>query len=91
MRRPRKYLKVAAAPPPEIGHRFAADQGHALAQLNFGVLYGTGKAVKGNAFVENLIQPHFWFSLAAVSGNARGIKSGDIAVKMTTNEITELL
>jgi TPR repeat protein len=41
-------------------YRLAADQGHASAQNNLGVMYATGEGV-----LQDYVQAHMWYNLAA--------------------------
>jgi len=60
-------------------YRLAAEQGHASAQGNLGVMYGTGQGV-----LKDYVYAHMWGNLAASKGNKRGGKLRDIVVKRMT-------
>ena len=47
-------------------YRLAADQGHALAQSNLGIMYGEGRGVP-----QNYAEAVKWYRLAADQGHAR--------------------
>ena len=63
----------------------AAEQGHADAQYNLGVMYDVGVGV-----LEDDIQAYAWISIAAAQGleNVKNIKEG-LTGKMTRAEIAE--
>jgi TPR repeat protein len=64
-------------------YRLSAEQGHAKAQVNLGVLYGTGKGVSRNP-----VYAHMWGNIAASNGKKNGAGLRDaIARNMTTLEI----
>jgi hypothetical protein len=46
----------------------AAEQGHAGAQSNLGVIYGEGQGVP-----QDYVLAHMWFSLAAAEGNDKAV------------------
>ncbi len=67
-------------------YRKAADQGVIDAQFNLGIMYvyGNGEGV------QDYVQAHMWWNLAAVSGDEDAIKNRDIvAKKMTPAQIAE--
>ena len=72
-------------------YRLAADQGYEEAQFRLGTMYATGRAdPEGRVFAEDLIQAHFWLSLASTRGNVGSIKTLEIVVReMTPDAITE--
>ena len=57
----------------------AAEQGHALAQNNLGVMYSTGTGVP-----ENNVRAYVWFSVATAQGDAR--EGRDIVAERLTPE-----
>ena len=61
--------------------RLAADQGHADAQTNLGVMYAQGRGVP-----QDDVQAHMWSNLAAANGHeeAKGLR--DIAAGLMTGE-----
>ena len=66
-------------------YRKAAEQGHAKAQLNLGIMYFTGRGVP-----QDYVQAHMWFNLSAAQGDADATKNRDIvAAKMTPAQIAE--
>ena len=73
-------------------YRKAADQGHAGAQNNLGVMYRDGQGVK-----QDYVQAHKWLNLAAARYPAsesenrdKSVKNRDlIAAKMTPAQIAE--
>ena len=72
-----------------IWYRKAAEQGHASAQGNLGVMYNTGQGVP-----QDYVQAHMWVNLAAsrttgkVAENARLLRD-QLAEKMTASQIAE--
>jgi TPR repeat protein len=63
----------------------AADQGHARAQNNLGVMYGNGRGV-----AQDYVSAHLWFNLAASRGYQRAGKGRDItARRMTPDQLAE--
>ena len=66
-------------------YRRAADQGHAQAQFNLGIMYAKGEGV-----AENYIQAYRWSSLAAASGDQNARKNLQIIKGwMTPGQIAE--
>lgn len=65
------------------GFRLAAEQGHAAAQSNLGIMYATGKGVS-----ENHAEAVRWFRLAAKQGHA-GARSNLGAMYATGQGISE--
>jgi hypothetical protein len=70
-------------------YRLAADQGHASAQNNLGVMYATGEGV-----LQDYVQAHMWYNLAASRPDAekRALAIGvrdNLADKMTPTQIAE--
>jgi TPR repeat protein len=62
-----------------------ADQGHAEAQNNLGVIYANGRGVP-----QDYVSAHMWFSLAADHGFERGRTSYErLAKRMTPDQVTE--
>ena len=72
--------------------RSLADQGHADAQFNLGVMYDDGQGV-----AQDYVQAHMWFSLAASRFSAAEKNNRDsaisnrdrLALKMTPEQIAE--
>jgi len=61
----------------------SAEQGHALAQTNLGVLY-----VRGFGVQQDKVLAHMWFNLGAANGNEFGAENREsIAKEMTSQEI----
>lgn len=60
-------------------YRLAAAQGNADAQLNLGVMYGTGQGV-----LQDYTKAHALYNLAATKGNATAVKNRDIVAKLMT-------
>jgi TPR repeat protein len=66
-------------------YRLAAEQGHANAQSNLGLMYNNGRSV-----AQDYIQAHMWSNLAAANGSEAGRKNRDIiAKKMTAADISK--
>jgi hypothetical protein len=66
-------------------YRLAAEQGHAYAQINLGVMYGIGKGG-----IKDWVYAHMWLNIAASSGNKNAVKKRNIFVKrMTPAQIAE--
>jgi len=62
-----------------------AEQGHAGAQNNLGLMYDKGQGVP-----QDHVQAHIWFNLAATQGNKQAAKDRDIVAKrMTPVDISE--
>ncbi len=66
-------------------YRMAAEQGHAGAQNNLGVMYD-----KGDGVTQDYVQAHIWYNLAAAQGNELGRENRDIVAKrMTPAQVAE--
>jgi TPR repeat protein len=70
-------------------YRKAADQGHAEAQFNLGVMYLDGQGV-----AQDYVQSHMWMNLAASSASGDDRKRfadgrDGVAAKMNTAQIAE--
>jgi TPR repeat protein len=66
-------------------YRKAAEQGHAIAQVNLGVMYG-----RGNGVLQDNIYAHMWFNIAVSNGKVNAAKGRDIVAKaMTAEDITK--
>jgi TPR repeat protein len=64
----------------------AADQGHASAQFNLGVMYANGEGV-----AENDAEAYFWLSLAAATGTERDRQYRDeIKAQLTPGVVAEV-
>ena len=65
--------------------RKAADQGHAPAQYNLGVMYRNGRGVP-----QDYVRAHIWFSLSAAQGDQDAVENRDLAARhMTPAQIAE--
>ena len=65
-------------------YRKAANQGHAKAQLNLGVMYARGEGI-----IKDDILAHMWLNISASKGNKTAAKNRDMAEKkMTSADIT---
>ncbi len=65
--------------------RLAAEQGHANAQYNLGLICVTGEGV-----LQDNIRAHMWYNIASFNGLEEASKWKDgIAAKMTSAEISE--
>lgn len=65
--------------------RSAAQQGHAEAQLNLGVMYAEGKGVP-----QNYIEAHKWFNISAANQSVMGRKKrSQIEKRMTPEQISK--
>lgn len=65
--------------------RTLAEQGHAEAQTMLGYMYASGKGV-----IQDYIQAHVWFNLAAAQGNERAFEAREkVAEAMTSEQIAE--
>ena len=63
----------------------AAEQGHAKAQYNLGVMYSNGQGVP-----QDYVRAHMWVNLGASNGVTGGAGSRDqLAKKMTPSQIAE--
>ena len=61
----------------------AAEQGHAIAQYNLGLMYKMGQGV-----VQDYKSAHMWFNIAVANGSSRAAEGRDIAAKkMTPSQI----
>ena len=65
-------------------YRLSAEQGHALAQTNLGVLY-----VRGFGVQQDKVLAHMWFNLGAANGNELGAKNREIVAKKMTPQAIE--
>ena len=64
-------------------YTLAAEQGHADAQTNLGLMYARGRGV-----IEDYFYAHMWGSIAASNGNERGSNLRDaVAKEMTADQI----
>jgi TPR repeat protein len=63
----------------DVEIRKAAEQGNANAQHNLGFLY-----VNGEGVIQDNIQTHMWWNIAAASGNKAARKNRDIVAKKMT-------
>ena len=62
-----------------------AEQGHAEAQFQLGVMYDAGQGV-----MEDYVEAHMWFNLAAAQGNEEAREDRNrVAKKMTVSQIVE--
>jgi TPR repeat protein len=72
----------------ERWYRLAAEQGHAKAQYNLGVMYTNGKGVP-----QDYVQAHTWINLAAsraTTGEAKYRLARDsLAERMTASQVAE--
>jgi uncharacterized protein len=65
--------------------RLAAEQGHAKAQYNLGLMYYNGVGV-----LQNNILSHMWYNIASANGNKKSSEWRDeIATKMTSADISK--
>ena len=62
-------------------YRLAAEQGHAMAQSNLGVMYRNGEGV-----LADFIIAHMWFSIAANNGNELAAENREKLEKRITSE-----
>ena len=66
-----------------------AEQGDAIVQLNLGLLYYWGHGVLQDS-VQNYVEAHKWFNLAAARGNLSAADNRDwLAKKMTPDQLAE--
>ena len=66
-------------------YRLAAEQGHAKAQTNLGMLYVSGQGV-----LQDNVLAHMWSNLGAANGSENGAKNRDIiAEEMTPQDISK--
>jgi len=67
-------------------YRLAAEQGHAAAQVNLGILYGKGLGV-----LQDYVQAHMWYNLAAARNQEDATELRDsLAEQMTPAQILTL-
>ena len=60
-----------------------AEQGHAIAQYNLGVMFHNGKGV-----IQDSVYAHMWFNIAASNGVNGGTEARDsIANNMTPSQV----
>jgi TPR repeat protein len=65
--------------------RKAAEQGHRVARLYLGVMYGEGRGVP-----QDFVRAHMWFDLSAAQGEQKAVKARDILGRsMTPAQIAE--
>jgi uncharacterized protein len=62
-------------------YRLAADQGHAKAQCNLGIMYATGNSVP-----KDLVQAHVWWNIAGANGYEDAKKNLEIVEKKMSSE-----
>ena len=63
----------------------AAEQGHASAQGNLGVMYANGEGV-----LQDNVYAHMWFNIASSNGSENNRKNRDVvAEKMTPAQLAE--
>ena len=60
-------------------YRPLAEQGHAAAQYNLGLMYANGKGVP-----QDYVQAHMWFNIAAAQDNENAREQRDIVAKRIT-------
>jgi TPR repeat protein len=66
-----------------------AEQGDAIAQFNLGLLYYWGHGVLQDS-VQDYVEAHKWFNLAAARGNLSAADNRDwLAKKMTPDQLAE--
>ena len=66
-------------------YRLSAEQGHAFAQTNLGVMYARGQGV-----IQDNVYAYMWGNLSASNGNEIGGKLRDmVARKMTPAQIAD--
>ena len=66
-------------------YRLAADQGHAEAQRDLGVMYFYERGIP-----QDDVQAHMWFNLAAAQGQVQSAKARDlVANRMTPQQIAQ--
>ena len=66
-------------------YRPLADQGHAEAQFNLGLMYGNGQGVP-----QNYVQGHMWFNLAAARFPASETENRNKAVSARANVASKM-
>jgi TPR repeat protein len=66
--------------------KLAAEQGHALAQSNLGVMYDKGQGV-----LQDYARAHMWWNIAASSGDSENasVNRDIVARKMTPAQIAK--
>ncbi len=65
--------------------RLLAEQGHAQAQLNLGIIYSQGRGVPKDS-----VQAYMWYTLAAVQGDDLAEKfKGHLEKSMTLHQLAE--
>ncbi len=71
---------------PDFGEtKQLAEQGHAAAQINLGILYKNGQGVTHDYTIA-----HMWFNIATANGYADAAKARDLLAKeMTAASITK--
>ena len=66
-------------------YTLAAEQEHAKAQYNLGVMYALGEGV-----IKDYVYAHMWGNIASMNGNDKGeTLRGYVAEKMTSSQIEE--
>jgi hypothetical protein len=66
-------------------YRLAAEQGHARAQGNLGVMYDNGQGVP-----QDIVLAHMWFNIASANGDEDATRNRALAVdKMTREQIAD--
>ena len=66
-----------------------AEQGNAIVQFNLGLLYYWGHGVLQDS-VQDYVEAHKWFNLAAAGGNLNAAGNRDwLAKKMTPDQLAE--
>ena len=65
-------------------YTLAAEQGHASAQTNLGLMY-----VNGTGVLQDYIRAHMWWNIAAANGHDAARKNRDIVAKKMTPEQIE--
>jgi TPR repeat protein len=59
--------------------KIVAEQNHAAAQYNLGVMYSFGRGVP-----QDYVQAYMWFNLAAAQGNEKASQNRNIVAKLMT-------
>ncbi len=59
--------------------KIVAEQNHAAAQYNLGVMYSFGRGVP-----QDFVQAYMWFNLAAAQGNEKASQNRNIVAKLMT-------
>jgi TPR repeat protein len=66
-------------------YTLAAEQGHASAQTNLGLMYANGEGVP-----QDYVYAHMWWNIAASSGNKKASENRDkVAERMPPSQIQE--